>query len=75
MTVNNLQEVARRNGVHALYSTMNSIETKLGGGEGLEGCYGSITEQNMQRIYEAMRVHTGFGPESSLIDIGAGLGK
>ena len=61
--------------VHALYSTMTSLENRLGGGEGLEGCYGSITEKNMQKIFESMKKHTQFDQSSILIDIGAGLGR
>lgn len=61
--------------VRSLYLTMTGIENKLGGGEGVEGLYGSIKGGDMQRILSVMRHHTGLGPGSHLVDVGAGLGR
>lgn len=43
--------------------------------QGIVGCYGSITEQYMERIFQSMGEHTLFDRQSILVDIGAGLGK
>lgn len=58
-----------------LYNVMQSVEAKLGGGEGVEGIYGSITQTGMQRIFESMRHNCGLDSSSVLVDIGAGLGR
>ena len=52
-----------------------SLQTQLGGGEGIEGIYGSITGSHMQRILESMKARCGLGPRSCLVDVGAGLGR
>ncbi|KAK2076414.1 hypothetical protein QBZ16_000939 [Prototheca wickerhamii] len=54
---------------------MQSIENNLGGGEGIEGLYGSITRTGTQKILASMVEHCGLGSESSLVDVGAGLGR
>ena len=51
------------------------LQNNLGGGEGVEGLYGSITGSFMQRILSCMRQHCGLGPDSHLLDVGAGLGR
>jgi len=51
------------------------LQNKLGGGEGVEGIYGSITLAGMQRIYDSMQHSCGFDSSSTLVDIGAGLGR
>lgn len=61
--------------VSALYNIMQSIENKLGGGEGIEGIYGSVTQTGMQKIYDSFRINCNFGSSSTLVDIGAGLGR
>ncbi|KAG2501386.1 hypothetical protein HYH03_001174 [Edaphochlamys debaryana] len=61
--------------VDALYSLMQSFENKLGGGEGVEGLYGSITQGGMQKVLDCLRHNTGFNKSSKLVDIGAGLGR
>ncbi|KAI8473212.1 MAG: hypothetical protein J3K34DRAFT_519071, partial [Monoraphidium minutum] len=61
--------------VSGLYNLMNSFESKLGGGEGVEGIYGSITATGMQRVFDVLHHSCGLGPKSTLIDVGAGLGR
>lgn len=58
-----------------LYSLMQSFENKLGGGEGVEGLYGSITQSGMQKVLECLRHNAALDPGSVLVDIGAGLGR
>lgn len=48
------------------------MQNALGGGEGVEGFYGSITGAHMQRLLAAM---PGLGPDANLVDVGAGLGR
>ena len=48
---------------------------RLGGGEGVEGLYGSITCSGMQRIVAALETHCRMGAGSCLVDVGAGLGR
>jgi len=48
---------------------------RLGGGEGVEGIYGSITLAGMRRIYDCMKHNCGFDSSSTLVDVGAGLGR
>lgn len=61
--------------IKALYSIMQSIENKLGGGEGVEGLYGSIKKGGMDRVLECMRQKCGLDARSVLVDVGAGLGR
>jgi len=58
-----------------LYSSMQSIEGRLGGGEGVEGIYGSITRTGTQRVFDCLALNCGLGRGSTLVDIGAGLGR
>eukprot|EP00887_Chlorella_sp_A99_P002183 scaffold21.g2183.t1 len=58
-----------------LYSVMQSVENRLGGGEGVEGLYGSINRSGMQKVVESLRAHCGLDSSSHLVDIGAGLGR
>lgn len=51
------------------------LQNKLGGGEGIEGIYGSITKKGTQRIFSSLQYNTGFGRNSVLVDVGAGLGR
>jgi hypothetical protein len=51
------------------------LQNNLGGGEGVEGLYGSITATHMQRLLTTMRERCGLGPDSHLVDVGAGLGR
>ncbi|GAB4821524.1 hypothetical protein N2152v2_008570 [Parachlorella kessleri] len=61
--------------VRALYGVMQSLENKLGGGEGIEGLYGSVTKGGMQKVLTALRDKCGLDSNSRLVDIGAGLGR
>eukprot|EP01026_Neomeris_dumetosa_P056851 TRINITY_DN5207_c0_g1_i4.p1 TRINITY_DN5207_c0_g1~~TRINITY_DN5207_c0_g1_i4.p1 ORF type:complete len:399 (+),score=52.02 TRINITY_DN5207_c0_g1_i4:210-1406(+) len=61
--------------VNTLYSIMRSYESKLGGGEGTVGTYGSLSETSMQRILDSMALHCSLGIDSIMVDIGAGLGR
>jgi hypothetical protein len=58
-----------------LYSVMQSMENKLGGGEGVEGLYGSITQTGTQHILDAMALHSCLCEDSILVDVGAGLAR
>ena len=49
------------------------VQNKLGGGEGIEGLYGSLTRTGMQRILDSLALHCSLGSDSRLVDIGAGL--
>jgi hypothetical protein len=51
------------------------LQGRLGGGEGVQGIYGSITQQGMQRVLDCLHHSCGLGPSSTLVDIGAGLGR
>jgi hypothetical protein len=50
-------------------------QSRLGGGEGIEGIYGSITATGMHKVLECMHHNCGLGKNSTLVDIGAGLGR
>lgn len=51
------------------------MQGRLGGGEGVEGLYGSITCTGMQRIVAALQTHCRLGSDSCMVDVGAGLGR
>ncbi|GIL61222.1 hypothetical protein Vafri_15627 [Volvox africanus] len=61
--------------VDTLYGLMQSYENKLGGGEGIEGLYGSITQASMQKVLDCLKRNSGLDSRSVFIDIGAGLGR
>ncbi len=56
-----------------LMQSVDLLQNKLGGGEGIEGLYGSLTRTGMQRILDSLTLHCGLGSDSRLVDIGAGL--
>ena len=56
-----------------LMKCIHLLQNKLGGGEGIEGLYGSLTRTGMQRILDSLALHCGLGSDSRLVDIGAGL--
>lgn len=58
-----------------LYAAMRTVENQLGGGEGVCGIYGSITQASMERVVSSLKTHTGFSADSILLDIGSGLGR
>ena len=47
----------------------------MGGGEGVEGLYGSINRSGMQKVVDCLREHCGLDASSRMVDIGAGLGR
>ncbi len=51
------------------------LQNKLGGGEGVEGLYGSIKKSGMDKVMECMSQNCGLDRRSVLVDIGAGLGR
>lgn len=51
------------------------LQNKLGGGEGIEGLYGSITQTGMQKVLDTLRHSCGLDSKSVFIDIGAGIGR
>lgn len=53
----------------------HNLQNNLGGGEGIEGLYGSVKGGGVQKIFDCMRDHCDFGADSHLVDIGAGLGR
>ena len=61
--------------IRSLYLAMRSMENKVGGGEGIEGIYGSITESGVTKIMEALAEFGGMDKSSTLLDVGAGLGR
>ena len=50
-------------------------QNRLGGGEGVEGLYGSIKKSGMDRVLACLAQRCGLGPDSVLVDVGAGLGR
>lgn len=51
------------------------MQNKLGGGEGIEGLYGSLTRTGMQKVLHSLTKSCGLDQTSRLVDIGAGLGR
>ena len=51
------------------------LQNKLGGGEGVEGLYGSIKRGGMDKVLECLRDKCCLDSRSVLVDIGAGLGR
>lgn len=47
----------------------NQSKRKLGGGEGIEGVYGSLTTSSFARIVQVMQTKCGFDNTNNLIDI------
>lgn len=66
---------ARRMDLDVLYNVMTSIENRVGGGEGIEGIYGTLTQTGCQRVMDTMHELCGLQENSILVDIGAGLGR
>ncbi|GBF93779.1 hypothetical protein Rsub_06111 [Raphidocelis subcapitata] len=58
-----------------LWRSMQRAENKVGGGEGVEGCYGTLTRAGVQRIMAELAASCGLGRDSVLVDIGAGIGR
>ena len=51
------------------------MKGRLGGGEGIEGLYGSITRSGMQKILDCLATSCFLTKESHIVDVGAGLGR
>lgn len=51
------------------------LQNQLGGGEGVEGLYGSITQMGMSKVLDALKESCGLDSKSVFIDIGAGIGR
>lgn len=51
------------------------MQNKLGGGEGIEGLYGSLTRAGMQKVLHSLSKTCGLDQRSRLLDVGAGLGR
>ncbi|CAL8470511.1 g10053 [Coccomyxa elongata] len=54
---------------------MRSLENKLGGGEGIEGLYGTLACGGMQKVLDCMAANCGLQSTSRLVDVGAGIGR
>lgn len=52
---------------------MGKHDRKVGGGEGLEGVYGTLV--NKSSMWTLRNMHPPLGPESILLDVGSGLGR
>jgi hypothetical protein len=48
-------------------------ETTAYAGDGTGGAYAHLTNTSLEKIFQAMREHTGFNRTSTLVDIGGGL--
>lgn len=69
--------------ISKLYRMMHAVENNIGGGEGVEGLYGSITGASMERVLRSMEISTGLSSmatndvgkscPSVLMDVGSGL--
>jgi hypothetical protein len=51
------------------------MQGMLGGGEGIEGTYGSLTQAGMRAVLAALKGDAGMDSDSVLVDVGAGLGR
>lgn len=52
-----------------------SSQNKLGGGEGIEGLYGTLACGGMQKVLDCMAANCGLKSTSRLVDVGAGIGR
>lgn len=68
---------ARRtpNVAHAPRLRRSRKQNKVGGGEGVEGCYGTLTRAGVERVMGDLAANCGLGRGSVLVDIGAGIGR
>lgn len=57
------------------YRQINAASGQVGGNGSFGPIYGEMTQRSMHRIVDVLRARCGMGPESTFIDIGAGLGK
>ena len=54
---------------------MACLQGKLGGGEGIEGMYGSIKRVGMHKVVQALVQECALDRSSHFLDVGAGLGR
>lgn len=54
---------------------VNGSKGNVGGGEGMEGIYGSLTLNGMQSVVTSLQRFCGLKAESGFVDVGAGLGR
>ena len=57
-----------------IFTSVN-VQNKLGGGEGIEGLYGTLACSGMQKVLECMSRKCGMTRDSRLVDMGAGIGR
>ena len=69
------QPVRRCSTEAAASASAASPQGRIGGGEGVEGLYGSISRTGMARVLAAMAAHCDLKRSSCLVDVGAGLGR
>jgi hypothetical protein len=53
----------------------NILQSKMGGGEGIEGLYGTLACSGMHKVLECMASNCGLTSISRLVDVGAGIGR
>ena len=59
-----------------IYRTLIKLcQAQVGGGEGVEGIYGSIGMSGMLRIFSVLVSKCGLGSSSVFLDVGTGLGR
>ena len=51
------------------------VQSKLGGGEGIEGMYGSIKRVGMRKVMQSLMHHCDLDTHAHFLDVGAGLGR
>ena len=59
----------------AILANAPVLQNKLGGGEGIEGLYGTLACSGMQKVLECMSAKCGMTSDSRLVDMGAGIGR
>ena len=57
------------------HSQTSAGQSKLGGGEGVDGLYGSIKRLGMHKVLQALVKHCSLNCKAHLVDVGAGLGR
>lgn len=67
--------ISRAAAKHQLNLSVLLSQGRLGGGEGIEGLYGSLKRMSMQTVLDLMVAKCGLSSKSHLVDVGAGLGR
>ena len=60
---------------HSNQQNKTKNQSRLGGGEGVEGLYGSITRTGTAKVLNSLSKHSSLDHRSHLVDVGAGLGR